>query len=138
MIQKLCPGHQNLFNIDINSPSTNKTDSQFFHTSTTKLLFLAKRARPDILTAVAFLTTRVKSPTKENFDKLGMVIKYLRATPHLCLTLKANDEQKNIIWRADGSHAVHPDMRGHTGGNFTMEKGAIYCTSTRQKINTKS
>ena len=132
------PGNQNLFNIDINSPLINKMDSQSFHTSTAKLLFLAKRARPDILTAVAFLTTRVKGPTKEDFDKLGRVIKYLRATPELCLTLEANDALKDIIWRADGSHAVHPDMRGHTGGIFTMGRGAIYCTSTRQKINTKS
>ena len=132
------PANNNLFSIDPNSPLINITDSQFFHTSTAKLLFLAKRARPDILTAVAFLTTRVKSPTKEDFDKLGRVIKYLRATPNLCLSLKAKPEENKNVWRADGSHAVHPDMRGHTGGIFTMGKGAIYCTSTKQKINTKS
>ena len=132
------PANNNLFSIDHDSPLINITDSQFFHTSTAKLLFLAKRARPDILTAVAFLTTRVKSPTKEDFDKLGRVIKYLRATPNLCLSLEANSKENKNIWRADGAHAVHPDMRGHTGGIFTMGKGAIYCTSTKQKINTKS
>ena len=29
-------------------------------------------------------------------------------------------------------------MRGHTGGCFTLGKGALYCTSTRQKLNTRS
>ena len=111
--------------------------SQFFHTFTAKLLFLAKRARPDILTAIAFLTTRVKSPTEEDMEKLGRVIKYLNFTQDSKLTLECND-LTNMVWRADGAHAVHPDMRGHTGGVFTLGKGAIYSTSTRQKINTKS
>jgi hypothetical protein len=35
-----------------------------FHTIVAKLLYLAKRARPDILTATSFLCTRVKQPTK--------------------------------------------------------------------------
>jgi hypothetical protein len=63
------PTNENLFDINSNSPLINKQDSQFFHTSTAKLLFLAKRARPDILTAVAFLTIRVKRvPIVKNMD----------------------------------------------------------------------
>ena len=89
------------------------------------------------MTTVAFLTTRVKSPTEEDMDKLGRVIKYLRFTQDLKLTLECDDVTK-IICRADGAHAVHPDMRGHTGGMLTLGKGAVYSTSTRQKINTKS
>jgi hypothetical protein len=41
-------------------------------------------------------------------------------------------------WWVDASYAVHPDMKSHTGGAFTLGKGVIYGTSTRQKINTKS
>jgi hypothetical protein len=41
-------------------------------------------------------------------------------------------------WWVDASYAVHPDMKSHTGGVYTLGKGAIYGTSTRQKINTKS
>ena len=124
------PANQNLFNIDENSQPITESESQAYHTSTAKLLFLAKRARPDLLTAVAFLTTRVKAPTIEDFDKLGRVVKYLRGTPTLFLTLEGNSDMK-MIWRADGSHAVHPDMRGHTGGIFTLGKGAIYSTSSK-------
>ena len=55
----ITPANQNLFNIDENSQPVSKSDAQAYHTATAKLLFLAKRARPDLLTAVAFLTTRV-------------------------------------------------------------------------------
>jgi len=41
-------------------------------------------------------------------------------------------------WWIDASYAVHPDMKSHTGGVFSLGKGAVYATSTRQKINTKS
>ena len=34
-----------------------------------KLLFLCKRAHPDIQTAVAFLTTRVMAPDEDNYKK---------------------------------------------------------------------
>jgi hypothetical protein len=70
-------------------------------------------------------------------DKLGRVIKYLNFTQDLNLTLECGDVTK-LLCRADGAHAVHPDMRSHTGGMLTLGKGAVYSTSTRQKINTKS
>jgi hypothetical protein len=37
-----------------------------FHKFTAKLLYLAKRIRPDILTATSVLCTRVKTPTVED------------------------------------------------------------------------
>ena len=38
----------------------------------------------------------------------------------------------------DGSFAVHPNMRGHTGGGLTMGRGFPISVSTKQKLNTKS
>ena len=43
-----------------------------------------------------------------------------------------------VKWWVDASFAVHPDMKSHTGGVMTLGKGAVYATSTRQKLNTKS
>ena len=77
---------------------------------------------------MVFLTTRVKSPTEEDMDKVGRVIKYLRFTQDLKLTLECNHVTK-LICRADGAHAVHPDMRGHIGGVLTLGKGAVYSTT---------
>ena len=45
-------------------------DAQFFHNYVAKLLFLCKRARPDIQTAVAFLSTRVQNPDTNDYKKL--------------------------------------------------------------------
>jgi hypothetical protein len=39
-----------------------------FHHTTAQLLFMATRARRDIQTAVAFLTTRVKSPDEDDWE----------------------------------------------------------------------
>ena len=110
---------------------------RIFHRITAQLLFLAKRARPDIQTAVAFLTTRVKCPDVHDWKKLGRVIKYLRGTPKLCLTLES--ESLNVIkWWADGAFAVHSDCKSHTGVVMSLGKGAAYSTSKKQKLNTKS
>jgi hypothetical protein len=46
-----------------------KYQSSQFHSTVAKLLFLAKRGRPDILLAVSFLTTRVKSPDLDDWKK---------------------------------------------------------------------
>jgi hypothetical protein len=53
------------------------------------------------------------------------------------MTLEVN-ELSSIKWWVDAAFAVHPDMRGHTGAAMSMGKGAIYSSSTRQKINTRS
>ena len=63
---------------------------QEFYTLTAKILFLCKRARSDIQTAVAFLTTRVMAPTIHDQNKLARVINYLRHTNHLHLVLSDN------------------------------------------------
>ena len=118
------PASNDLFNVEKTSPPLDAKRSQRFHTITAKLLFLAKRGRPDILTAVAFLTTRVSCPSEEDTNQLDRVLMYLRHTPDLILTLQA-DGSGNINWRADGSFAVHPDMKSHTGGTGTLGKGSF-------------
>ena len=111
--------------------------ADLFHHMTAKLLFLCKRSRPDIQTAVAFLCTRVKCPDIDDYKKLARVIKYLRGTSKMPLTLKA-DSVASAKWWVDASYAVHTDMKSHTGGAMSMGQGMIYGTSTRQRINTKS
>jgi hypothetical protein len=55
------------------------------------------------------------------------------------LPLILEDDGSGLLrWWADSAFAVHPDMRSHTGGTLCLGGGAIYSTSTRQKLNTKS
>jgi hypothetical protein len=114
-----------------------KHDAEKFHTLTAKLLFLSKRARPDLQQEVGFLTTRVKAPDTDDWKKLARVMKYLRGTQELSLTLEADDTHV-IKWWVDAAFAVHKDMRSQTGVTMTMGKGSVYASSLRQKLNTRS
>jgi len=84
---------------------------------------------------VAFLCTRVQSPDKDDYKKLGKVMKYLRNTREITLTMEAGEGPK---WWVDSSYAVHPNMRSHNGIFMTLGRGMAYSTSNKQKLNTKS
>ena len=131
------PAANHLFMVNEDATKLDEDKADMFHHNVAKLLFLCKRARPDIQTAVAFLCTRVKGPDTDNYKKLGRVIKYLRFTRTMPLTLEG-DNACIIKWWIDASFAVHPDMKSHTGGTMSLGKGSPYSTSTRHKLNTKS
>ena len=52
-------------------------------------------------TAVAFLTTRVKSPDEDDWGKLKRVLKYLNGTKYLKLRLTV-DNLSVLKWYVDG------------------------------------
>ncbi len=52
-----CANH--LWDVNENAEKLSKEKSDLFHSIVAKLLYITKRSRPDIVTAVAFLTTRV-------------------------------------------------------------------------------
>jgi hypothetical protein len=131
------PAANHLFTINQKPILLSEENADLFHHFTAKLLFLSKRARPDIQTTVAFLTTRVKAPDEDDYKKLGRCMKYLRATIKLALTMEA-DDLSVVKWWVDASYGVHPDMKSHTGATMSLGKGAIYSRSTRQRLNTKS
>ena len=132
------PASNHLFEVNDEDPvPLDKEKAEMFHHYVAKLLFLCKRARPDIQTAVAFLCTRVKGPDMDDYKKLARVMKYLRGTTTMPLTLQA-DNMHVMKWWVDASFAVHPDMKSHTGGTLTFGRGTVYGTSTRQKINSTS
>ena len=111
--------------------------SLIIHLLTAKLLSLWKRARPDIQTATAFLCTRVKRPDRDDYKKLTRVMRYLRGSRELPLTLEA-DCYNVMKWWVDASFGFHPDLRSHTGGVLTLGRRAVYSTSTRQMLNTRT
>jgi hypothetical protein len=131
------PAADYLFTIKEGIEPLNQEKSEFFHATVAKLLFLCKRGRPDIQTAIAFLCTRVQEPTRHDYNKLSQVIKYLRQTKELVLRLSA-DNLNIIKWWVDASYGVHHDMKSHTGGVMSLGTGAAYSTSKKQKLNTKS
>ena len=83
------------------------------------------------------MSKRVKSPTKQDYQKLVRLMSYLKETQDDVLTLEANDEQSDEWW-IDAAFAVHPDYKSHTGAVQTLGSGAISSISTKQKVNSRS
>lgn len=131
------PASAELFQVDESSPLLDDERKESFHSLVAKLLYMAKRARPDILTSVIFLTTRVLKSTEQDWNKLLKIIKYLNGTKDLTLHLSA-DCDITINSYIDASFANHPDGKSHTGEMITLGGGAIYSKSSKQKLVTRS
>ena len=119
------------------SPKLEKKCKEQFHTTIAKGLFICKRAHPDIQPTIAVLCTRVKEPTKDDWNKLMRLLEYLNGMRDDVLALAA-DSLHVIKWYVDIAFAVHPDFKSHTGGTMTFGTGAIQTISRKQKLNTKS
>jgi len=131
------PATGNLFKIDENSKLLSGQEKEYFHSATAKFLYLGKRVRPDILTAVSFLVKRVQNPTVEDEEKLKRLIRYVRATRELGIVLEGS-ANLSVVAYVDASYGVHDDMKSHTGTVIGIGKGPIYSKSSTQKLNTKS
>lgn len=131
------PAKHNLHIINESSPKLSKAQAELFHHIVAKLLYVAKRCRLDVQLAIAFLTTRVKDPTAEDWNKLKQILQYLHRTIDKFLTLRANDISIMDTY-IDAAYPVHLDMKSHTGGIVTLRRGAVMSKSQKQKLNTKS
>jgi hypothetical protein len=131
------PAGAHLFDINDQAKKLDDEMAQHFHTAVAKLLWICKRARPDIHTAIAFLSRRTKEPDEDDWKKLRRLLTYVHSTIDMPLTLRAENIH-TIHWWVDGAFAIHNDMKSHTGATMSLGKGSIYSTSTTQKINTRS
>jgi hypothetical protein len=131
------PGASYLFETNQHCPKLTEDEAQFYHYLVSKLLFICKRRRPNIQTAIAFLSTRVKDPDGYDSKKLGRVIKYLSNKSELVIRLSDRDPL-DMKWWIDGSFAVHDNMRIHTGSKMSMGTGSMWPSSIKQKLNTRS
>ena len=106
---------------------------KLIHSVTAKILFVANRGRPDLLT----LTKKVLSPTAEDARKLLRATAYLKSTAALDHRLSYTGVPK-VHTYIDASFATHPNRRSHTGVYVTLGQGGMYTKSTMHKINTTS
>ena len=130
------PATTNLYTIS-ESIVLNLLESEYFHSVVAKLLYLAKRARPDLLTSVGFLAKRVQCSTKFDMIKLERVLKYLNSTRSLGLTLRPKSDL-TIYAYVDASYAVHNDMKSQSGMAITLGDGVSLSKSNTQQLNSKS
>ena len=110
---------------------------KLFHIIFAKLLFISRRAKPDIQVPIGFLGTRVTCSTQEDWIKLKLVLEYLKNTIETPLTLGMNGTSL-VSWWVDASYGVYLDMKSQTGGIMSFGKSASYSCSRKQKLNTTS
>ena len=110
-----------------------------FHSTVAKLLYLAKRARPDVLTSVSYLATRVQKCNTEDIRKLERVMNYLRATSGRGIVFRKGNEELQVRLFVDAAYGVHSNGKSHTGACVVIgDIGAVHCKSEKQRIVTKS
>jgi len=108
-----------------------------FHSDVAKLLYVAKRTRLEILTAVSFLCSRVSQPGTDDHAKLQRLFDYLANTKLAVLHLRAGGEV-NLVAHIDASFATHADGTSRTGVVLVMANVGIAGWSGKQKLVTKS
>jgi hypothetical protein len=103
------------------------------------ILYLAKRARPEVLTAVSYLATRVTRCDSDDVDKLIRVIRYIRGTREMGMILRPGVSGIRVHLFVDASYGVHVDGRSHTVSCVVIgDLGAVHCRSSKQQTVTKS
>ena len=74
------PAKRSLFYLDEQSSLLPTSEADIFHSISAKLLYVAIRARMDILLPVGFLGTRVSKCTKDDQAKLRRILEYIKGT----------------------------------------------------------
>lgn len=131
------PANNDLYKVDATSKLLASDKKEQFHTRVAKLLYMAKRTRPDILLTCNVLATRVNMPTEKDWDDLIRCLQYLNNDIHCGIVLQADKELTLHVY-IDASFGSHHDGRSHSGMCISLGKGSIMTKSSKQKITTKS
>lgn len=133
------PATEGLFDVRLDVETVTEQQRVTFHRCVAKLLYLAKRARPDCLTAVSFLATRVNRCTTDDLVKLQRLLRYVYATKERGVVFSPGESGIEVSVLIDAAYGVHPDGKSHTGSCVVIgDVGAVHCKSAKQQIVTKS
>jgi hypothetical protein len=131
------PAAKWLFTVKTDTEKLDDAKADIFTKFVAKLIWVMKRARPDVEPTVSFLSTRVKAPDKDDWHKFKRLMCWIKKTKTDVRIIGADDLLKMIVM-IDSAHAVHDDMRGHTGGVTSFGTGIVDEKSSKQKMNTRS
>ena len=82
------------------------------------LMYAAIRVRFDILFAVNILSQKCQQPTKQNFDELDHLLRYINGSLDKAVILDTTSLDIHV-W-ADASFMLHADRKGQTGVAVTL------------------
>ena len=92
------PANKNIFGVSNEYEDLSEQKRDIFHSVIAKLLYITKRARPDIETTVAFLCTRGSCSTTEDWKKLRRVLGFLKNTIDDVRIIGASSLQELYTW----------------------------------------
>ena len=133
------PAPMDLHKINPDSPLLPPEEREKFHSTVASLLYLSVKTRKDLSCAISFLTSRVKTATDQDRDKLLYALRYLNSTRNLCLILGGDDNgDMTAHLFTDASYGIHPDGKSHTGICLKFQRGSVAAKSIKQKVVSKS
>jgi hypothetical protein len=103
-----------------------------------KIMWLARLCRNDLLFAISFMATKVKSPIQKDMKKLRHILRYINATK--TIKIKYQPETLQLYAYIDASYCLHSDTKGQTGIIITLGKTGppVFCKSKKQKLVSRS
>jgi hypothetical protein len=133
------PATADLFDVTKDEKPLDAERKEIFHSRVAKLLYMAKRVRPDILVACSFMASRVQCATEADWKKLDRVLKYLNGCQDGRIVLGQGGEEIELKAFIDASYGTHSDGKGHTGSIITMgDEGPVFTRSSKQRLVAKS
>ena len=130
----ITPAKTDLFNTIAEAERSEERSK--FHTTTAKLLFMAKRTRPDVLLTVQYLCTRVREPTVHDVQKLERVLGFLHKTKSRGKWIDKSPFDRVVLY-LDAAFACHMDGKGHSGGVARLGNTSVQEISKKHKMGTK-
>jgi hypothetical protein len=119
------------------SRTSSGSEWKVFHTAVARLLYLSKRARPDIMTVVAFLCTQVMRAMTEDHQKLERVLGYLKGMVDYMLMLKLHGILRLEVYM-DAAFASLVDSKSQTGIVVFLGGAMVFEASQKQICMTKA
>jgi hypothetical protein len=133
------PASLNLFDTRDSAPLLDEKDKEWVHRQIAKMLYIAKRTKPECLTAVAYLATRVTKSNVDDMVKTCKLLKYLRKTKEHGVVLRPGEKGLQVRCFIDAAYGLHTDGKSVTGSVVVLgDAGPLHAKSSKQKIVTKS
>ena len=102
------PAAARLFKVDPDARKLSPKVREAFHHIIVQLLYLLKRARPDIQTAISFLCTRVQAPDIDDYNKLMHCLSEEDEGNVVNSWLRPANDVSTINWWVDALFRVDP------------------------------
>ena len=95
------------------------------------------RSRPDIATALSYAATKSSAPTRDDYETLLDIVRYLWKTKHVGLTIRRGKPGDPLVLKCyvDASFLSHGDSRGHSGYCIALgDLSSFYSKSAKQQL----